>query len=92
MGVAEDLPKGVKLLTAGTPLDLELLPVAQELLQAEVHDLYGCQEIGWLAMDGSRMPGRWALLRSLSDVCVTCGRAMNVSSASLCDKFLKHYL
>ena len=36
MGVAEDLPKGVKLLTAGTPLDLELLPVAQELLQAEV--------------------------------------------------------
>ena len=52
MGVAEDLPKGVKLLTAGTPLDLELLPVAQELLQAEVHDLYGCQEIGWLAMDG----------------------------------------
>mgnify|MGYP007079298773 FL=1 len=39
-------------MTAGTPLDLELLPVAQELLQAEVHDLYGCQEIGWLAMDG----------------------------------------
>ena len=59
MGVAEDLPKGVKLLTAGTPLDLELLPVAQELLQAEVHDLYGCQEIGWLAMDGIPVRGRY---------------------------------
>ena len=39
-------------LTAGTPLDLELLPIAQEVLNAEVHDLYGCQEFGWLCMDG----------------------------------------
>lgn len=52
MGVAGDLPQGVRLLTAGTPLDLELLPIAAEVLQAQVHDLYGCQEIGWLAMDG----------------------------------------
>lgn len=52
MGVACDLPQGVRLLTAGTPLDLELLPIAAEVLQAQVHDLYGCQEIGWLAMDG----------------------------------------
>lgn len=52
MGVAGDLPKGVILLTAGTPLDLELLPVAEEVLQSRVHDLYACQEFGWLAMDG----------------------------------------
>lgn len=52
MGVAQELPQNVKLLTAGTPLDLELLPLAAEVLQAPVHDLYGCQEIGWLAMDG----------------------------------------
>ena len=52
MGVAQDLPQGVILLTAGTPLDLELLPIAEEILKAKVHDLYGCQEMGWLALDG----------------------------------------
>lgn len=52
MGVAGELPREIILLTAGTPLDLELLPVAREVLQAEVHDLYGCQEFGWLCMDG----------------------------------------
>lgn len=52
MGVAEDLPQNLVLLTAGTPLDLELLPLAKEVLNAEVHDLYGCQEFGWLCMDG----------------------------------------
>lgn len=72
MGVAEDLPKGVKLLTAGTPLDLELLPVAQELLQAEVHDLrlpgnrlagygrYPCQ--GRYRTDTGGHQGRTAIL------------------------------
>ncbi len=52
MGVVDELPKNITLLTAGTPLDLELLPVAKEILQADVHDLYGCQEFGWLCMDG----------------------------------------
>lgn len=52
MGVAEELPKDIVMLTAGTPLDLELLPIAQEVLNAQVHDLYGCQEFGWLCMDG----------------------------------------
>ncbi len=52
MGVADELPKNIVLLTAGTPLDLELLPIAEEVLNAEVHDLYGCQEFGWLTMDG----------------------------------------
>lgn len=52
MGVVDELPKNLVLLTAGTPLDLELLPVAKEVLNAKVHDLYGCQEFGWIAMDG----------------------------------------
>lgn len=56
MGVADELPQGLPLLTAGTPLDLELLPVAKDVLNATVHDLYGCQEFGWLCLDG--MPVR----------------------------------
>ena len=52
MGVADELPKNLILLTAGTPLDLDLLPVAEDVLNAKVHDLYGCQEFGWIAMDG----------------------------------------
>ena len=52
MGVADEVPQNIILLTAGTPLDLELLPVAKAVLNAQVHDLYGCQEFGWLCMDG----------------------------------------
>lgn len=52
MGVADALPRGAVLLTAGTPMDLELLPVAEEVLGAKAHDLYGCQEFGWLTLDG----------------------------------------
>ena len=52
MGIVAELPKDLIILTAGTPLDLELLPLAKELLKAQVHDLYGCQEFGWLMMDG----------------------------------------
>ncbi len=52
MGLAAGMPKGVKLLTAGTPLDLDLLPIAEEVLQGKVHDLFGCQEFGWICIDG----------------------------------------
>ena len=52
LGVAEELPQGLVLLAAGTPLDLELIPVAKKVLGAAVHDLYGCQEFGWAALDG----------------------------------------
>ncbi len=51
LGLAPELPKQLCLITAGTPLDLELLPVAQSLGYV-VHDLYGCQEFGWLTLDG----------------------------------------
>ncbi len=72
LGLWETVPEGVHFLCAGTPLDLELLPVAEEK-GIVVHDLYGCQEFGWLALDGVPLrgdlslveqPGRegWALL------------------------------
>lgn len=51
MDMAELLPKGLCLLTAGTPLDLELLELARQL-DYRVHDLYGTQEFGWLTLDG----------------------------------------
>ncbi len=51
LGLWDLVPEGASLLCAGTPLDLELIPVAAEK-GAAVHDLYGCQEFGWLVMDG----------------------------------------
>lgn len=52
MGIAEYLPRKMIVLVAGTPLDLELPGVASEVLDAKVYDLYGCQEFGWLTVDG----------------------------------------
>ncbi len=52
MGIASYLPQKKIILTAGTPLDLELLDTAENVINSEVHDLYGCQEFGWLTIDG----------------------------------------
>lgn len=51
LGLEDLLPKKMCLLAAGTPLDFELLTIANKL-GYEVHDLYGCQEFGWLLLDG----------------------------------------
>ena len=51
LGLESLLPKKLCLLAAGTPLDFELLAIANKL-GYEVHDLYGCQEFGWLLLDG----------------------------------------
>lgn len=51
LGVAELVPRNLIVFTAGTTLDLELLTVA-ERFGWQVHDLYGCQEFGWLTLDG----------------------------------------
>lgn len=51
MGLQALLPEKLCLITAGTPLDLELPPIADRL-GYRVHDLYGCQEFGWLFLDG----------------------------------------
>jgi len=46
-----ELPADLIFICAGTPLDMELLEY-QEQLNIYVHDLYGCQEFGWLYLDG----------------------------------------
>ncbi|MBZ4020868.1 acyl carrier protein [Rhodobacter sp. TJ_12] len=51
LGLKDEMPKGCVLLCAGTPLDQELIPVAAQFGYS-VHDLYGCQEFGWLVLDG----------------------------------------
>ncbi len=51
LGLASDLPRDVIVFTAGTTLDLELLPIA-ERFGWQVHDIYGCQEFGWLTLNG----------------------------------------
>lgn len=52
MGLLDLFPKGITFLAAGTPLDLEFPDMAQTLIQGNVHDLYGCQEFGFLTLDG----------------------------------------
>ncbi len=52
MELLELMPRGTVFIAAGTPMDAELPEVARESVGGTVHDLYGCQEFGWLAMDG----------------------------------------
>lgn len=52
MGCSSLLPKRMILLAAGTPLDRELPELLKELEGWILHDLYGCQEFGWLTLDG----------------------------------------
>lgn len=51
LGLANDFPKDCRIVVAGTPLDLDLL-TRVEPFGWRVHDLYGCQEFGWLVLDG----------------------------------------
>jgi len=50
--ITDELPKNLVFLAAGTPLDEALPEIAQKTVYGMVHDLYGCQEFGWLTMDG----------------------------------------
>jgi hypothetical protein len=51
LGLEDQIPRDIIVFTAGTTLDLELLPAAEKF-GWQVHDLYGCQEFGWLTLDG----------------------------------------
>jgi len=64
MGLVPYLPKGKIILAAGTPLDLELIPTAREVVDSRVHDLYGCQEFGWLVLDGIPLRDDLSLIAS----------------------------
>jgi hypothetical protein len=50
--ITGELPEGLIIIAAGTPLDGALRETAAMTLRGKVHDLYGCQEFGWLALDG----------------------------------------
>ena len=52
MQLLDLMPRDTIFITAGTPLDLEFPETARHLVNGTVHDLYGCQEFGWLTMDG----------------------------------------
>ena len=52
LGVLDELPRGLILIAAGSPMDGELAAEAARIPGAVVHDLYGCQEFGWLCLDG----------------------------------------
>ncbi len=51
-GLIKYFPEKMKIITAGTALDLELLEELKELKGYAVHDLYGTQEFGWITIDG----------------------------------------
>ncbi|MCS5982783.1 hypothetical protein LNO19_03680 [Klebsiella quasipneumoniae subsp. similipneumoniae] len=51
MNLQAYLPKTLTLITAGTPLDEALVPLCASLGYG-LHDVYGCQEFGWLILDG----------------------------------------
>lgn len=63
LGVADLLPRNVIALCSGTALDLDLLPVA-ERYGWRIHDLYGCQEFGWIALDGVPLRDDMSLIPS----------------------------
>jgi len=64
MGMAGLLPRGIVLIAAGTPLDPELQPTVRKILDGAVHDLYGCQEFGWLTLDGIPLRDDISLLQT----------------------------
>ena len=51
-GLVEYLPQKTVFIAAGTPMDNQLAHIAKMLTRSEVHDLYGCQEFGWLTLNG----------------------------------------
>lgn len=63
IGIKSEFPAGCVFLVAGTPLDQGLLPLA-EAFDCTVHDLYGCQEFGWLALDGRPLRDDITLVKS----------------------------
>ena len=52
INIADQIPKDLILIAAGTPMDPALRDTAEKIGLSKVHDLYGCQEFGWISMDG----------------------------------------
>ena len=67
--IAGELPQNLIVLAAGTPLDEALADTARRIIDGKVHDLYGCQEFGWLTLDGLPLRDDISLLEA-EDGCV----------------------
>ena len=52
LGVLGQMPQQLTIIAAGSSMDPQLVEEATKLSGASVHDLYGCQEFGWLCLDG----------------------------------------
>ena len=64
LGILDDLPKETVFLSAGTPLDPDFSELVGRYGLGEVHDLYGCQEFGWLTLNGFELRGDISLIPS----------------------------
>ena len=67
LGLKAFMPENLVIIAAGTPLDKDLKETAEWLKGAKVHDLYGCQEFGWLILDGSALREDIILLKDPDD-------------------------
>lgn len=54
LGLEKEVGRDMIVIASGTPFDMELLEVMEKngLGPDRVHDLYGCQEFGWISLDG----------------------------------------
>ncbi|MCL2563007.1 MAG: acyl carrier protein [Oscillospiraceae bacterium] len=52
LGLTSLLPQDTIFIAAGTPLDPDLAATVRDTTGGTAHDLYGCQEFGWLTLDG----------------------------------------
>lgn len=64
LGVEQALPQVKSILVAGTPMDTEMPDLAGQLLGAAVFDVYGCQEFGWLTVNGEPVRDDISLIAS----------------------------
>ena len=62
LDLLDEIKGSTVFLAAGTPLDIELPSLADRYGLGEVHDLYGCQEFGWLTLDGRELRGDISLI------------------------------
>ncbi len=64
LDAAGALPQVKSIMVAGTPMDTELPALAREVLGAAVDDAYGCQEFGWLTVNGEPVREDLSLIAS----------------------------
>lgn len=90
LGVEGQLNRDLTVIAAGSALDPGLLEKTRELGIHCVHDLYGCQEFGWLSLDGALLREDVALVEWEGENHVFVGGLAVGDSFPVCQK--KHIL